>query len=99
MFGKISVLVSLTTSIIHTVHAVAPTVALNYSTYVGTDNGNGISQWLGIRYAAPPLGNLRFAAPQDPIVNTTVQMANKVGVAQMFSNLKLGISLTSTSMA
>jgi carboxylesterase type B len=28
-----------------------------------------------VRYAAPPLGNLRFAAPQIPSENSTVQLA------------------------
>ncbi|KAF4344104.1 alpha beta-hydrolase, partial [Fusarium beomiforme] len=48
------------------VDAVAPVVDVSYSKYKGTDNGNGVTQWLGIRYAAPPLGDLRFMPPQDP---------------------------------
>jgi hypothetical protein len=55
-------------------------VDLGYSKYQGTNLGNGVSQWLGIRYAAPPLGDLRFRAPRDPIVNHTLQVANKVCV-------------------
>ncbi|KAF2157154.1 alpha/beta-hydrolase [Myriangium duriaei CBS 260.36] len=47
--------------------AVDPLVDLSYSRYQGTPLANGITQWLGIRYAAPPLGNLRFAAPQNPL--------------------------------
>lgn len=60
--------------------AVDVTVNLNYSTYVGTaqTGGTGVSEWLGIRYAAPPVGDLRFKRPQDPVVNTTTQMANQV---------------------
>lgn len=58
--------------------AVDPTVQLNYTTYQGTALPGGITQWLGIRYAAPPLGDLRFAAPQDPVVNDTVQIADAV---------------------
>jgi len=77
MFGKGALLAS-TLAAFQTAYAVAPQVALNYSTYVGTARPNGISEWLGIRFAAPPLGNLRFAAPQDPVVNTTVQQANTV---------------------
>ena len=61
-----------------TVAAVAPLVDVSYSRYMGTQLSNGISQWLGIRFAAPPLGNLRFAAPQDPPYNASVQMANAV---------------------
>ena len=59
--------------------AVSPVVKLSYSSYQGTALGNNITQWLGIRFAAPPLGDLRFSAPQDPlVVNGTVQMANAV---------------------
>lgn len=54
------------------------TVDLGYSKYLGTNNGNGITQWLGLRYAAAPLGDLRFRAPQNPAVNDTLQIANKV---------------------
>ncbi len=53
-------------------------VNLGYSKYQGQPVGGGISQWLGIRYAAPPLGNLRFAAPQNPLPNDTIQQANQV---------------------
>ena len=57
---------------------VDPLVKLDYSTYEGTALPNGISQWLGLRYAAPPLGDLRFAAPQDPIATDGVQPADRV---------------------
>ena len=53
-------------------------VDLGYSTYQGNTHSDGVNQWLGIRYAAPPTGDLRFAAPQDPIENSTLQEANKV---------------------
>lgn len=55
-----------------------PIVDLGYSVYQGNTYNDGVSQWLGIRYAAPPTGNLRFAAPQDPIENGTLQQATKV---------------------
>lgn len=62
------------------VGAVDVTVSLNYSTYIGTAQaGTGVTQWLGIRYAEPPLGDLRFMPPQDPVVNTTAQLADQVG--------------------
>lgn len=53
-------------------------VDLGYSKYRGKAIGDGTSHWLGMRYAAPPLGNLRFAAPHDPEHNSTIQAANKV---------------------
>ena len=46
----------------------APVVDLGYAKYRGQSfDESGVSQWLGIRYAAPPLGNLRYAAPEDPL--------------------------------
>ncbi|KAH8662840.1 Alpha/Beta hydrolase protein [Tricladium varicosporioides] len=59
--------------------AVDPIVDLSYSKYEGTALPNGVSQWLGIRYAAPPLGNLRFAAPTPVPYNSTIQKADKHG--------------------
>ncbi|KAL9618080.1 MAG: hypothetical protein Q9160_007150 [Pyrenula sp. 1 TL-2023] len=58
---------------------VDPLVELSYSAYDGTPLSNGISQWLGIRYAAPPIANLRFEAPQDPIATDGVQTADAHG--------------------
>lgn len=42
-------------------------VDLGYAQYKGLRTPNGIDKWLGMRYAAPPLGDLRFRAPQDPL--------------------------------
>ena len=55
-----------------------PVVDLGYTKYQGDSYPNGISQWLGIRYAQPPLGDLRFAAPQNVTANNTLQMATRV---------------------
>ncbi|KIW11479.1 hypothetical protein PV08_10779 [Exophiala spinifera] len=55
------------------------TVVLDYATYEGTVNSDGTTQWLGMRYAAAPIGNLRFAAPQDPPVVQGVQKAVEHG--------------------
>jgi Carboxylesterase family len=41
-------------------------VNLGYSKYEGTVLNAGVNQYLGMRYAAPPLGNNRWRAPQDP---------------------------------
>lgn len=74
--------------------AVTETVDLGYAKYQGTSNSNGVSQWLGIRYAQPPLRNLRFRAPADPLPNITVQIADSVS-----SSLEKEYSLlTSRSM-
>lgn len=62
----------------HASSAVQPTVDLGYSKYEGVALPNGVSQWLGIRFASPPLDGLRFRAPVDPPRNTTLQIASEV---------------------
>lgn len=53
-------------------------VDLGYTKYNGKVFRDGTAHWLGMRYAAPPIGNLRFAAPQKPAnINTTIS-ASKV---------------------
>ncbi|KAL7898272.1 Alpha/Beta hydrolase protein [Trichoderma sp. SZMC 28014] len=59
--------------------AVEETVDVGYSVYQGQALPNGVSQWLGIRYAAPPLGELRFAPPQDPLHTEGIQNATQHG--------------------
>lgn len=53
-------------------------IDLGYTKYQGDTYPGGISQWLGIRYAQPPVGELRFAAPQNITGNGTLQMATQV---------------------
>lgn len=65
---------------VSTVGAVKPLVDVTYSKYEGVSLANGVTQWLGVRYAAPPVGNLRFAAPADPVENKTTIVANKVSI-------------------
>lgn len=65
-------------SSINAVTAVEPLVSLKYADYRGVPLANGITQWLGIRYAAAPVGPLRFAAPQDPPLFDDIQAANQV---------------------
>ena len=55
-----------------------PVVDLGYARYRGQTLSSGVNQWLGIRYAAPPVGPLRFAAPQDPRPMEGIQYASKV---------------------
>ena len=42
-------------------------VDLGYSTYEGVAGNQNVSHWLGVRFAAPPLKDLRWRAPQDPL--------------------------------
>jgi hypothetical protein len=64
-------------------------VDLGYTKYTGTTLGNGINQFLGIRFADAPTGDNRFKAPQPP-KNFPPGPANKVC---SFSHL-IFISLT-----
>ncbi|KAI5118841.1 hypothetical protein M0805_006161 [Coniferiporia weirii] len=59
--------------------AVGPLVDVGYTRYLGTELQNGVTQWLGLRFAAPPLGELRFRAPADPPRNDTIQVADEHG--------------------
>lgn len=43
-----------------------PRVKLEYATYVGKSLQNGVDQFLGMRYAAAPVGDLRWRAPAPP---------------------------------
>ncbi|WPH01885.1 alpha/beta-hydrolase [Acrodontium crateriforme] len=61
--------------------AVDPLVCLDYATYQGTCQDDGVTSWLGLRYAAPPLGKLRFAAPQPPLPEDGTVIANAHGPA------------------
>lgn len=49
-----------------TTFAVDSTVDLNYTSYAGNTLSNGVTEWIGMRFAAPPVGDLRFRAPVDP---------------------------------
>lgn len=56
----------------------SPLVNLGYAQYEGTTLNSGVNQFLGIRYAAPPLDDLRWRAPQDPHPQDGVQKAQQV---------------------
>jgi carboxylesterase type B len=57
-----------------TLAAAAPTVNLGYSEYLGVGLPN-VNEFLGLRYAAPPTGNLRWRAPSAPATISGVQSA------------------------
>jgi len=56
----------------------APIIDLGYAKYQGVSLEAGVDQYLGIRYAASPLGDLRWRAPQDPRPQADVQDASRV---------------------
>ncbi|KAF8824921.1 hypothetical protein HHX47_DHR7000292 [Lentinula edodes] len=55
-----------------------PVIDLGYTQYQGVfDSVNNLTNYLGIRYAAPPTGNLRWRAPRSPERNDSfVQQAD-----------------------
>ncbi|KAL7917262.1 Alpha/Beta hydrolase protein [Trichoderma austrokoningii] len=49
-----------------------PTIDLGYAVYEGVYNDTyHLNTWKSIRYAAPPIGNLRWQAPQPPLNATS----------------------------
>lgn len=62
--------------------SLGPEIDLGYTKVQGLSYPNGISQWLGVRYAQPPLGKLRFAEPQNVLEDSTTQMALQVSSSQ-----------------
>ena len=69
-----------------------PQITLDYATYQGLrDPISGVDQYLGMRYAAAPLGDLRFRAPISPVQTHGVQNVTEyqpicVGVGQQVGN-------------
>ncbi|KAJ5151585.1 hypothetical protein N7492_009880 [Penicillium capsulatum] len=65
---------------------------LGYSRYQGLSLYNGVDEFLGMRYAKPPVKDLRWRAPQDPeetgneTINATKFAPICVGVNQRPSN-------------
>jgi hypothetical protein len=60
------------------VKAVDRLIDVGNAKYIGTALQNGVTQWLGMRFAAPPLGDLRFRAPVDPPFVEDAQDASTV---------------------
>ncbi len=58
----------------------APIIATAYGRVRGVDDGT-VKSWRGVRYAAPPAGELRWRAPQPPERWTDVADATRVGPA------------------
>lgn len=79
--------------------AVKTLVELDYAKYQGVELSSGINQWLGIRYAAPPVGDLRFANPKDPQKEDTIQAADEVSLLNSAMRTVDQSSLTRLSLA
>ncbi|PWY77310.1 EstA precursor [Aspergillus sclerotioniger CBS 115572] len=57
----------------------SPVIDLSYARYQGNRLAAGVDEFLGMRYASSPVGDLRFRAPQDPPTNNTLQSATEYG--------------------
>ncbi|KAF9485003.1 alpha/beta-hydrolase [Pholiota conissans] len=55
-----------------------PIVHLNYGSFQGNTTGT-LDKFLGMPFAAPPVGNLRFAPPQAPLSFTGIRQATTFG--------------------
>ena len=64
-------------------------IMTTYGRVQGTTH-NGVSVWRGIPFAKPPIGPLRFRAPQSPDPWTTVRDATKFGPKAMQPKSMLG---------
>ncbi|KIJ66167.1 hypothetical protein HYDPIDRAFT_87569 [Hydnomerulius pinastri MD-312] len=61
--------------------SVGPTVDLSYGSFQGFSSANSTESFLGIPFAQPPVGDLRFRLPVHPNNFTGVQQATKFGNA------------------
>lgn len=61
------------------VYGSEPIVDLGYSIYEGTSLSSGLNQFLGVRFAAPPIGDLRFRKPHPPSPTKVIQAATAFG--------------------
>ncbi|TDL16440.1 sterol esterase [Rickenella mellea] len=59
-------------------NAAAPVVTLSYGKFQGMTSG-GLTQFLGMPFARPPVGNLRFAPPEPPIPFKDIRQATSFG--------------------
>ncbi|RBQ81476.1 hypothetical protein FVER14953_20227 [Fusarium verticillioides] len=57
----------------------APRVNLGYANYEGMALSNGVNQFLGMRYAAPPTRSRRFRLPDRPLNEKHLVQAHKHG--------------------
>ena len=64
---------------------------LGYAKYQGRTVGNGVNQWLSLRYAAPSVPPRRFSAPQAPLAENATQDATKEGALCLAANQQEGL--------
>ena len=82
-------------------HAIEDRVVdLGYSKYRGRELGNGITVFLGMRFAKAPVDDLRWRAPVAPESTEGIQSAEDVGISNPARNfMRHSLILTCCSMA
>ncbi|KAF9810804.1 hypothetical protein IEO21_06784 [Rhodonia placenta] len=77
-----------------------PLVTLPYGSFQGNISGS-VTSFLGMPYAQPPLGNLRFAPPQAPEAFDGVRLATSYGAAclQQTGSPPQGLTIKLSSLA
>lgn len=68
---------------------------LGYAKYQGKTLGNGVNQWLGLRFAAPSIPPRRFSEAQPPLTESAVQDATKEGALCLSANNPEGFQFDS----
>ncbi|PBP20138.1 alpha/beta-hydrolase [Diplocarpon rosae] len=76
--------------------AVNPLVDLGYAKYQGKTLENGVNEWRSVRFAAPPTGARRFAAPKAPLKENSTQDATKEGALCVAANEQEGLQYNSS---
>lgn len=65
-----------------------PSVDLGYSRYQGNVLESNIHEYLGIRYAKAPTGDLRWKAPEEPESTSGTLKAQEVNTIQLTSRIE-----------
>ncbi|KAL2833473.1 Alpha/Beta hydrolase protein [Aspergillus pseudoustus] len=71
----------------------SPIVDLGYARYAGLTNSAGVNEFLGMRFAQAPTGNLRWRAPQDP----NIEGIEDLVPAQSFKPICIGVGQNAAS--
>ena len=78
--STVLLIAALTTSLPHTSNAssIGSTVRLSYGTYTGGQASVDVNMFLGLRFALPPVDDLRWRAPIPPASFESTQNATAV---------------------